>query len=137
MTRSGRAPAARQGEGDRGSATVLLCAALAVLVLAAATVAALGRAVALRHAAGAAADLAALAAVDGGTAGAPSCPAAYRTAAAAGAVLVRCEVHGSTARVAVRLRAEVAPGWSASVDATSLSGPAGQDDDLLGRTVAW
>ncbi|WP_329316104.1 Rv3654c family TadE-like protein [Streptomyces sp. NBC_01262] len=83
---------------DRGSATVwgvllttLLCAAAAAFLT-------LGHALASRHRAGAAADLAALAAADHALDGqAAACALAARVAAAQGARLVRCAVVGEVA----------------------------------------
>ncbi|MCI4039868.1 hypothetical protein MQC87_01510 [Streptomyces sp. TRM75563] len=70
-----------------------------------AVVLALGQAVAARHRAGGAADLAALAAADRALEGASAaCEAARRVALAQGAVLVRCAVHGEIADVTARSR---------------------------------
>lgn len=88
--------------GDSGSATVwaalsgmLLCAVFAVVL-------GLGQAVAARHRAGGAADLAALAAADRAFEGrARACAAARRVAEAQGARLLRCAVRGDVADVSV------------------------------------
>ncbi|WSV44071.1 pilus assembly protein TadG-related protein [Streptomyces sp. NBC_01077] len=64
---------------------------------------ALGQAVAARHRAGGAADLAALAAADRALWGeAEACAAASRVAAAQGAELVGCAVRGEIAEVTAR-----------------------------------
>ncbi|MFI9211137.1 Rv3654c family TadE-like protein [Streptomyces sp. NPDC053253] len=65
---------------------------------------ALGQAVAARHRAGGAADLAALAAADRALWGeAEACGAASRVAAAQGAELLRCVVLGELAEVTARV----------------------------------
>ncbi|WP_443051563.1 Rv3654c family TadE-like protein [Streptomyces sp. NBC_00234] len=76
--------------------TATLCAVFAVVL-------ALGQAVAVRHRAGGAADLAALAAADRALQGAAAaCGAAGRVARAQDAVLVRCAVRGEIADVTAR-----------------------------------
>ncbi|WP_307126361.1 Rv3654c family TadE-like protein [Streptomyces sp. B1I3] len=78
--------------------TATLCAVFA-------TVLALGQAVAARHKAGGAADLAALAAADRALRGAATaCGAARDVAAAQGAEVVRCSVEGEIADVTARAR---------------------------------
>ncbi|WP_374940159.1 Rv3654c family TadE-like protein [Streptomyces finlayi] len=70
-----------------------------------AVVLALGQAVAARHRAGGAADLAALAAADRALQGpAAACEAAGRVAGAQEAVVVRCAVQGEIADVTARAR---------------------------------
>ncbi|WP_240109754.1 Rv3654c family TadE-like protein [Streptomyces sp. MUM 203J] len=65
----------------------------------------LGQAVAARHRAGGAADLAALAAADRALEGeGPACEAAARVAGAQRADLVRCAVRGEIAEVTARVR---------------------------------
>ncbi|WTT10035.1 flp pilus-assembly TadE/G-like family protein [Streptomyces zaomyceticus] len=65
---------------------------------------ALGQAVAARHRAGGAADLAALAAADRALWGeAEACAAAFRVASAQGAELVGCAVRGELAEVTARV----------------------------------
>ncbi|MFE6767424.1 Rv3654c family TadE-like protein [Streptomyces fimicarius] len=99
---------ARGGEGrggDRGVATVWVAVTAAALCTVFAVVLALGQAVAARHRAGGAADLAALAAADRALEGASAaCEAARRVALAQGAVLVRCAVLGEIADVTARSR---------------------------------
>ncbi|MEU8678989.1 Rv3654c family TadE-like protein [Streptomyces sp. NPDC048560] len=78
--------------------TATLCAVFAVVL-------ALGQAVAARHRAGGAADLAALAAADRAFQGpAVACEAAGRVARAQQAVVVRCAVQGEIADVTARAR---------------------------------
>ncbi|MFB7424687.1 Rv3654c family TadE-like protein [Streptomyces hydrogenans] len=82
---------------------------------------ALGQAVAARHRAGGAADLAALAAADRALWGeAEACAAAGRVAAAQGAELVRCGVAGAEAEVTARV---VRGAWAPTVRARAGPGP--------------
>ncbi|MER7854733.1 MULTISPECIES: Rv3654c family TadE-like protein [unclassified Streptomyces] len=101
--------AARTGEqaagraADRGVATVWVTVTAAALCAVFAVVLALGQAVAARHRAGGAADLAALAAADRALEGPEAaCGAARRVARAQEAVIVRCTVHGDIADVVAR-----------------------------------
>ncbi|MFI2313556.1 Rv3654c family TadE-like protein [Streptomyces sp. CB00072] len=88
---------------DRGMATVWVAVTAAGLCTVFAVVLALGQAVAARHRAGGAADLAALAAADRALDGAVvACGTARRVALAQGAELVRCAVHGEIADVTAR-----------------------------------
>ncbi|MDX6315621.1 MAG: hypothetical protein QOF84_2436 [Streptomyces sp.] len=83
---------------DRGSATVWAVLLMALLFVAAGGLLALGHALTARHRAGAAADLAALAAADHALDGqAEACALAARVAAAQGARLLRCAVVGEVA----------------------------------------
>ncbi|MET8474352.1 Rv3654c family TadE-like protein [Streptomyces sp. NPDC006422] len=107
--------------GDRGSATVWVAMALAAVGLVFGSVLAMARAVEAKHRAGAAADLAALAAADHWTEGPePACAWATRVARAQGAVAVRCALHGETAMV-------TATSGSAPLQASvsARAGPAG------------
>ncbi len=128
----------RAGPGaDRGVATVWVAVTATGLCTVFAVVLALGQAVASRHRAGGAADLAALAAADRALEGvAVACETARRVALAQGAVLVRCVVRGEIADVtarsgfgpylpAVRARAgpPADPGVGSPVD--SGAGPSG------------
>lgn len=93
------------GAGDRGVATVWVAMTTATLCVVFAVVLALGQAVAARHRAGGAADLAALAAADRALQGpAVACEAAGRVAGAQEAVVVRCAVQGEIADVTARAR---------------------------------
>ncbi|MFD5424522.1 Rv3654c family TadE-like protein [Streptomyces sp. NPDC127084] len=87
---------------DRGSATVWAAMAACAMCMVLAAVLVLGRAVIARHRAGAAADLAALAAADRALEGIRlACAAAARVAAAQGTLLVRCAVETEIADVTV------------------------------------
>ncbi|GGS48936.1 hypothetical protein GCM10010253_24040 [Streptomyces badius] len=93
----------RGGGADRGVATVWAAVTVAGLCTVFAVVLALGQAVAARHRAGGAADLAALAAADRAWEGAgAACAAARRVALAQDAVVVRCVVLGEVADVTAR-----------------------------------
>ncbi|MFJ3556172.1 Rv3654c family TadE-like protein [Streptomyces anulatus] len=88
---------------DRGMATVWVAVTAAGLCTVFAVVLALGQAVAARHRAGGAADLAALAAADRALEGVVvACETASRVALAQGAEVVRCAVHGEIADVTAR-----------------------------------
>ncbi|WP_313905224.1 Rv3654c family TadE-like protein [Streptomyces sp. CS-7] len=104
----GQGPNWGQGTGmgrgaDRGAATVWVAVTAAGLCTVFAVVLALGQAVAARHRAGGAADLAALAAADRALEGAEAaCEAARRVALAQDAAIVRCAVQGEVADVTTR-----------------------------------
>ncbi|MEU4268152.1 Rv3654c family TadE-like protein [Streptomyces sp. NPDC026092] len=86
-------------------ATVWTAFAACVLCVVFGAVLALGQAVAARHRAGGAADLAALAAADRALWGEETaCAAADRVAAAQGAAVVRCSVRGDLADVTATVR---------------------------------
>ncbi|ALO09343.1 hypothetical protein AQF52_3749 [Streptomyces venezuelae] len=108
------------GRGDRGAATVWAAFAACALCVVFGAVLALGQAVAARHRAGGAADLAALAAADRALWGeAEACAAASRVAAAQGTELLRCAVRGELAEVTARVvRGPYRP------DVSSRAGPA-------------
>ncbi|MFE1345503.1 Rv3654c family TadE-like protein [Streptomyces sp. NPDC058757] len=111
----------RRGRGDRGAASVWTAFAACALCVVFGAVLALGQAVAARHRAGGAADLAALAAADRALWGeAEACAAAGRVAAAQGAELVRCRVAGVEAEVTARV---VRGAWSPTVRARAGPGP--------------
>lgn len=94
----------RDGDGDRGLATVWVAMTTTTLCAVFAVVLALGQVVAVRHRAGGAADLAALAAADRALQGpGEACGAAGKVAAAQGAVVVRCAVSGEIADVTARV----------------------------------
>ncbi|MFD3654384.1 Rv3654c family TadE-like protein [Streptomyces sp. NPDC058620] len=100
-----RGPRTGIGAGDRGLATVWVAMTTATLCAVFAVVLALGQAVAARHRAGGAADLAALAAADRALQGpAAACEAAGRVARAQEAEVVRCAVQGEIADVTARAR---------------------------------
>ncbi|MGW1866653.1 Rv3654c family TadE-like protein [Streptomyces mauvecolor] len=90
---------------DRGSATVWVALTAATMCAVFAAVLCLGQAVAARHRAGGAADLAALAAADRALWGSPdACAKATEVARAQGTEMVRCTVSGEIADVRVRAR---------------------------------
>ena len=93
----------RQGDGrERGSATVWVLVLCGVLATVGVAVVLMGAAVVARHRAGAAADLAALAAAARAVQGADPCDEAARLAVANGAALTGCEVEpGGRVRVTV------------------------------------
>ncbi|MCW2777554.1 MAG: putative rane protein [Frankiales bacterium] len=96
-----RADASRE---DGGYATVLVLSLVAVLLAVAGVLVSLGLVVTTRHRAGAAADLAALAAAERALEGAgAACAAADRVVLAAGGRLVTCRLDGSDASVGVEL----------------------------------
>ncbi|MEU4150934.1 Rv3654c family TadE-like protein [Streptomyces sp. NPDC026659] len=112
---------ARRGRGDQGSATVWSLGAVAVLCVVFGAVLALGHAVAVRHRAAGAADLAALAAADHwAEGGAAACARAERVATAQGARLVRCVISGEVSDVS----AGVGRG-PFTAEVRSRAGPAG------------
>nr|WSZ96881.1 flp pilus-assembly TadE/G-like family protein [Streptomyces sp. NBC_00857] len=88
---------------DQGSATVWVALAATTMCAVFAVVLAMGQAVVARHRAGAAADLAALAAADQALSGpAEACRRAVDVAAAQGAEVVRCALSGEIADVTAR-----------------------------------
>lgn len=106
---------------DGGAATVWVACACSVLCVVFAAVLAMGQAVVARHRAGAAADLAALAASDQALRGtSAACGVASRVARAQGAEVVRCTVAGEVSDVTARVR--VGPYAPRS---RSRAGPAG------------
>ena len=89
--------------GDQGFVTVWAAMATASLCVVFAALLAMGQGVAARHRAGAAADLAALAAADRAFLGRDAaCRAAARVAGAQGTRVVRCAVSGEIADVTTR-----------------------------------
>ncbi|WP_128984367.1 Rv3654c family TadE-like protein [Streptomyces roseicoloratus] len=89
---------------DRGAATVWTAFAACALCVVFGAVLALGQAVAARHRAGAAADLAVLAAAGRALWGEQdACAAAARVASAQGATVVRCRIREDIADVTARV----------------------------------
>ncbi|MFD9032625.1 Rv3654c family TadE-like protein [Streptomyces sp. NPDC059567] len=102
---AGRASGRDAVRGDRGMATVWTAFAACVLCVVFGAVLALGQAVAARHRAGGAADLAALAAADRALWGEEAaCAAAARVAGAQGAAVLRCSLRGDIADVTAAVR---------------------------------
>ncbi|MGY3564421.1 Rv3654c family TadE-like protein [Sinomonas sp. RB5] len=112
-----RGRAGCRGGAEAGSGTVLALGLGMVLILACAALAMLGQALAASSRAGAAADLAALAAADTerGLRPGAACATARETAELNGAVLTACAVEkpGSTVRVTVEL--ETGAPWGPAV----------------------
>ncbi|MFF1396824.1 Rv3654c family TadE-like protein [Streptomyces sp. NPDC058287] len=111
----------RRGSEDRGSATVWAVMAMAALGLVFGCVLTMGQAVVVRHRAGGAADLAALAAADHWMEGRKeACAHAARVAAAQDTRLVRCAVYGEVSDVTAA--AGAAP---LTTEVRARAGPAG------------
>lgn len=114
---------------DRGSATLLVVAAVAVLVTMGAGLAVVIALVAAHRQAQSAADLAALAGARGAALGTAGCATARRVAAANGARVTACVVTRTGLGSVVDLSVEVSgPRWlgqSADLGARSRAGPAG------------
>lgn len=112
---------------ERGSATVWVLALSGVLVLLGAAAVLVGVAVAGRHRAEAAADLAALAAAgDAVTGAADPCAAAASIASANGAVLESCAVRpGAVVELRVTVEVTLGPLGRRLAHAAARAGPAG------------
>ncbi|MFE3292907.1 Rv3654c family TadE-like protein [Rhodococcus sp. NPDC059234] len=112
---------------ERGAATVLACFAMLALISLALVVGHLGAAVAARHRAQAAADLAALAAAAvldrGGEAG---CVAARGVVDRMGVTLRECRIEGWDAVVTVGVRVGVVAAGSGEAVAAARAGPVDQ-----------
>ncbi|MEU2829520.1 Rv3654c family TadE-like protein [Streptomyces lavendulae] len=110
---------------DRGSATVWAAVVATALVAVFGGVLLLGQAVVARHRAGAAADLAALAAAVTWARGPEeACAVAGRVARAQGAEVAVCRVGGEVAEVTARVRAgPFAPGVPARAGPGAASRP--------------
>ncbi|WP_269809950.1 Rv3654c family TadE-like protein [Kineosporia rhizophila] len=102
---------------DRGSGTVLMLGLVGVAVVLAVTTLGVGAALAARHRAAAAADLAALAAIDSGR----HCSGAAQIAAINGARLASCE-FAADGSVAESVLVEV-PGLAVDVFSEARAGP--------------
>lgn len=108
---------------DRGSATVLVLALVAVLTAVAALLTAGGALVVARHQADSAADLAALAAAARALDGTPAaCRAAGQVARTGGAALTGCRLLGEVAVVTVEVEP---PGGLASLGTARTTARAG------------
>lgn len=110
---------------ERGSSSVYVLAAGAVVLLAGTAAAAVGSAMVARHRAEAAADLGALAAASSATLGAgPACSVATDVVRANGARLVGCRLIGADALVTVTVvPAGPAAAWG-QARAAARAGPA-------------
>jgi secretion/DNA translocation related TadE-like protein len=113
------------GRDDRGSATVWVLALSGVLVSLGAAAVLVGSAVATRHRAEAAADLAALAAAGDAVTGAVDpCAAALSIAVANGAVLETCTVlPGAVVQIGVGVRVTMGPLGVRWAHANARAGP--------------
>ena len=111
---------------DRGSATIWVLALAGVLLSLGAAAVLVGVAVAGRHRAEAAADLAALAAASQAVAGAADpCAAATAIASVNGAVLESCSVHpDAVAEVRVSVSVTIGPLGRRQASARARAGPA-------------
>ena len=110
--------------GERGSATVLMLAMSALLVLVALLLAGLGGAAVTRHRAASAADLAALAGADVALQGPDAvCATAARAARHAAAELAACRLDGDVVEVVVTLRPGGVLGRLGEARAVARAGP--------------
>lgn len=109
--------------GQRGSAAVLGTVFVAVLMVVAVLVAALGGAVADRRRAASAADLAALAGASALQAGHDGCSAARSNARRNGARVSSCAVDGRDVTVQTERRTQPVLGRRFTVRATARAGP--------------
>jgi len=115
---------------DAGSGTVMALAVLMVAWVFAALALALGQVAALRHHAGSAADLAALAAASRMLEGpAAACDEAAQVAGSYQATLVRCVVTDATVDVAVSVRARGRLAALGAMSAHARAGPVGVSRD--------
>jgi len=112
--------------GERGSATVWVVALAGLLAALGAAGVLVGAAVAGRHRATSAADLAALAGASRAVLGDPSaCAVAARIAAANGALLASCaQLAGAEVQVEVRVPVPLGPLGSGEARARARAGPA-------------
>ncbi|MFH9723808.1 Rv3654c family TadE-like protein [Streptomyces sp. NPDC017254] len=124
--------------GDRGAASVWTAFAACALCVVFGAVLALGQAMAARHRAGGAADLAALAAADRALWGeAEACAAASRVAAAQGAELLGCAVRGEVAEVTARVvRGPYRPEVRSRAGPQGPQGPPGAPPRPAGSSTA-
>jgi secretion/DNA translocation related TadE-like protein len=100
-----RARGRQHHDGEQGSGTVLVLVVIMLLFFAGGTVALTGAAIAVRHRAETAADLAALSGASALQRGTSSpCAVAGRVAVANGARLVECAINGALIDVAVALQ---------------------------------
>ncbi|WP_327143306.1 Rv3654c family TadE-like protein [Nocardia sp. NBC_01327] len=130
MKRGGRSggPRARGSGDESGGVTVVACVALLALLTLTVLVAQVGVAVAGRHRAQSAADLAALAAaagLDRGTAA--GCARAEEIARRMGVRIVGCTVAEWDVTITVEARMTLGPLGTRSVRAMARAGPIGED----------
>lgn len=103
---------------ERGSATVVLLACLALVATMLSAGLAFARVAVVRARVSAAADLSALAGARGG-----DCAAAAAVAAANAAVLRECSVASEDMLVSVSAPVPIVPGYTAQVTASARAGP--------------
>lgn len=132
MTRAAREGRAAAGNGgatgrrERGSGTLWVVVAIAVLAAFATGAATVGAAVVTRHRASSAADFAALAGADALAHGAASpCAAALRVAVRYGAALTSCTTSGMVVEVVVALPAGGLLGAGHTATVRARAGPSG------------
>lgn len=111
------------GPGDRGAATVLVVACLALLLLVGAALGVVAAMVRDHRVAQSAADLAALAAAAALQRGEPPCPAAEVVAAANGAALGSCRPAGSEVTVTTVVTGPRWLGQTGDLTAQARAGP--------------
>jgi secretion/DNA translocation related TadE-like protein len=132
--RCSRRTGERVGPTDSGAAAIYILVLVGAMTAAALTSLAAGQALAVRHRAGAAADLAALAAADRVLEGAgPACAHGDSIARANGARLVRCKITGDVVDVLVEISPPGVPGLP-SVRARARAAPTDADPMQPGFT---
>lgn len=118
--------------GEAGSATVLATFLLSAVVVMAIVAGWWAGAVSVRHQAGTAADLAAVAGAQALVSGLAPCAAADRLARANDAEVVFCRVEGADVRVVARATAQVSvlgQVWALSARRDALAGPVTSPSD--------
>ncbi len=126
MTVGGPHPPRRTpGAAERGSATVLLLALVAVALTLAVAAVAIGRAAHSRGSAQTAADLGAIAAAEAIQRGADGCAVAALVVRANGAEMITCAaLAGGDVLVSTAVAVEPLAGWHTSAAASARAGPA-------------
>jgi secretion/DNA translocation related TadE-like protein len=115
-----------RGRGDAGSASLYVLAVVSLICSAGLVTLAAGQALALRHRAGTAADLAALAAADRALEGTDrACAHAAGIAESNGARLAACSVQGDVVDLLVEMRLPAALSGLPPVRARARAGPTG------------
>ena len=108
---------------ERGSSTIYVLTAVAVLAAVAVAVLGFAGLVTAKHRATAAADLAALAGAAAVSSGADPCAAAADIALRNDATLVGCFMHGAVVEVRVQTRGPTLLGLSPGLQARARAGP--------------
>lgn len=129
----------RQSAADSGFATIVVLGLAGALLSFGALLATLGAVAVARHRAGAAADLAALAAAGHLLEGAgPACSAASRVAGAQGASVLSCSLDGEAVTVVAEVRPAGSLGRFGAARSTARAGPGrspGVGGTLVGRSL--